>query len=210
MKPVDPVHNISNVSAADWHVICNRSVAFSIACALPYLIYLIFGKFVHRTFFATIMRSMLQFIQEITRSSVVSQISNVIVGWVSVVMATIHSIRPYSRKSRQNKGMNISCFARSVFVKVNCFSANLVCALAKHFSALHLVWTAIFKCSHSIYSTYISNVRNFVKAFVSRNSFPDFLHVVAPSNAPLIKIHGGQWSNWFSGANLAMNPHFKA
>lgn len=210
VEPIFSSDDVSCVAVTNRHRFCYVSDALPIGRPTSYFKNLLFCKFMNWTVFSAIMSSVQQLIFKVSRPSVIAQIFNVVVQWVPVIVATIHSLWPWPNKSKQNKVMNIKTVALTHNVKIHMFSINLINSRLKYLSGHFLVWGSVFSQSYAINTANLSKVGDFVKALVSGHRFPDFLHVVAPSNAPKCKIHGSQWSDWFSGANLAMSNHYKA
>ena len=169
---------------------------------------LIVGELRNRAFFSPVMSSMFNFVGKVSRPSVISEIGHNVVRWVAVVMAAIHSVWPFAYKSKQNKIMDVSRFSFPAVVKVYRFPIYSVGSLGKNFSLLGVKGNSFGVSCNSIHAPNTSKVRDFIKTVIAGDWLPDFLHVVAPSNAPKCKIHGSQWSDWFSGANLAMSLHY--
>ena len=210
MKPAFSCHNVAHVASADFHVLPNVTEADAVFRHFPNRMNLIFGEFAYWAVFATIVGAVFKLVLEVTRSRVIAKIFKSVIEWVAVIVATIHAIRSWANKCKQNKIMDIKTFALAPNVEINVLAINSINCGAKYLARLFFVWRTIFSHDYAIKATNSAKIGNFVNAFIAGHGFPNFFHVVAPSNAPKIKIHGGQWSNWFSGANLSVSHHCKA
>jgi len=208
VKPIDAIYNVSQVFAANWEVCGNAAVTFPACCPASNFQNLRLGQLFDGAVFASIMSAVQQFVPKITGSRVVSQVACVVVAWVSVIVATVKTFWSWSNKGQQYKVMNVSCFAASLLVKVYSFPLDAISSLAQRFAALSLKFNPVRICCHAVNAANIAKVGNFVQTLIAGNRLPRFFHVVAPSNAPKCKIHGSQWSDWFSGANLAMSLNY--
>lgn len=207
VKPINTVDNVCHMPAGNREISGDIFVAIATFCPSPNVVDLRFCELFYRTVLATIMCAVNEFVFKIPGSGVVTQIYDVIIAGVSVIVAAVHSIRPRANKRRQNKKVNVSSFTASVLIKINNLAFNSVRSLAKNFTALPLKFNALCVCCHTVNASNITKVGDFIKPLVARNRLPRFVHVATPSNAP-IKVHGDQWGRWFSGATLAMSFNY--
>jgi hypothetical protein len=168
----------------------------------------IFRQFCVFAFGAKWNGAMLVSVKRIGQPSVISQIAKHIVRWISIGMTAFHAFWTWANESKQYKPMDSKILGLLVFGKTHLFSSKCSIALANNLSKKRLSQFSVFRKPHSVKASNFSKVGYFVKTLVIGHGLPDFFHVVAPSNAPKCKIHGSQWSDWFSGANLAMKLHY--
>ena len=208
MKPVNAGDNVGYMLAPDGEVFGNGFVTFFSPRSSAYFKHLLLCQFGHWTFFASVVRAMSQLVLKIASPCVVSQVRKLIVRWVAIVMAAVHPFWPWTDKSSKNQKMHISRLPLSILIKVNNPSIDSIATTPKKLAFLWLVWAAIGKSCHAVYAAHIAKIRDLVKPLKIGDWFPNFIHAVTPSSAPKV-VHGSQWSDWFSGATLAMNHHSK-
>jgi len=157
------------------------------------------SKFVASVFFSVWHRSMRNSVLRILRNRPIFKIFYAVISAYAIQMPANMPDWARPNKSQKNKRVNTKMSGFSMLVQSNRKVPSI-------FSSL-LTNNSTFGC-RALYAFNAPNVGRFIKAFIAGNFFPDFFHVVAPSNAPKCKIHGSQWSDWFSGANLAMSFHY--
>jgi len=139
VKPIDAVHNVGQVSATNGEVCGNAFVTFPACCSASNFKNLRLGQLFDRAVLASVMSSVQQFVLKIARSRVVSQVTYVVVAWVSVIVATVKTFWSWANKGQQYKVMNVNCFSASLIVKINSFPLDAVSSLAQRFAENRLI-----------------------------------------------------------------------
>jgi hypothetical protein len=101
-----------------------------------------------------------------------TKIRKMIVGFISVVMASLHPFGTRTNKSQKNKTMNLKRSHNSVFAEMD-IHVLLACIKWSEDSFVSLVSRRI----NSIKGFCSAKIADLVDAFIPRNIFPDFFHV---------------------------------
>lgn len=127
---------------------------------------LLLGKFVRGASLSSIGSPMNHPVRLITSGGVPSQVVDLVVSWVAVVVATLHSFGTWAYKSLQNHPMNFLIGGLVVSPKQNKHPRN---------SAILYKCGWLFK-GFGFDVSDISKVGNFVQVFKSKYWFPMFFH----------------------------------